>query len=236
MPRCDLVSRSHHPHVVRPPRTPGPGRTPSRPPGSDLGLSLSPGPLQRPVEDVAARQPEIDLEVKWRPRLRHRPPLPSLRMTSSIGSARTVFSDLSVAASPTSRWASLSGQIGGRGEPVVPAPDDGVVVVDHLPDLRGSRHIRKNNARVCRGGGMSKHGSTKPDVETPGRTSPGGFALVQVRLLLEAHEDRHQVTVPAGVQDADLGARTGDLGRGLRVERRPVAVRVRVIERRDRTL
>src|SRR5450631_826714 len=39
-------------------------------PGANVGLCLCPGPLQRPVEDVAARQSEINLEVDRGPGLK----------------------------------------------------------------------------------------------------------------------------------------------------------------------
>src|SRR5665647_337592 len=65
---------------------------------------------------------------------------------------------------------------------------------------------------------------------------PPGAAAMWVELLLEGHVDDHLVTLLAGVHDADRRARAGDLGRSPWVERRPVAVRVSVVECRDRRL
>src|SRR5665647_1564539 len=65
---------------------------------------------------------------------------------------------------------------------------------------------------------------------------PPGAAAMWVELLLEGHVDDHLVTLLAGVHDADTRARAGNLGRSHRVIRGPVAVRVAVVERRDRRL
>src|SRR6185436_16285928 len=76
------ISRSHLQHALcrvvaryaaHATPTPCPGSTDQHPlvcrldtPGADLGLALGPRPLQRPVEDVAAGQPQIGLEVERR--------------------------------------------------------------------------------------------------------------------------------------------------------------------------
>src|SRR5665647_319589 len=72
--------------------------------------------------------------------------------------------------------------------------------------------------------------------ESPRERCSRGLPSVREEVLLEGHVDEHLVTVRAGVHDADTRARAGDLRRTERVELRPVAVRVAVIERRDRSL
>src|SRR5674476_626037 len=57
-------------------------------PGADVGLFLRPRPLQRTVEDVAAGQSEIELQVQGGSCLKAEIIVLSRRMTSSMGSAR----------------------------------------------------------------------------------------------------------------------------------------------------
>ena len=67
-------------------------------PGARPRSALGPGPLQRPVEDVAAGQPEVLLEVDRGPHLDAGVAVGVAPRTSSIGSASTESSERSVAA------------------------------------------------------------------------------------------------------------------------------------------
>src|SRR5665647_3784398 len=85
--------------------------------------------------------------------------------------------------------------------------------------------------------GSSESASTRPaNCGSPRGGIPPGAAAMWGELLLEGHVDDHLVTLLAGVHDADTRAQARDLGRSPWVSRRPVAVRVTVVERRDRRL